>query len=133
MESEPVKACLDTHAVLWSLAGDPRLGSQARALISRSKRPDLIISDVVLLEISYLSAKGRIEDADGIDALLAKVADSFRVIPISPEIARVALELDLPLGDPFDRVIAATAKTCSIPLLTRDRSISASGAVTTLW
>ena len=131
MESEPVKACLDTHAVLWSLAGDPRLGSQARAMIAHSKRPDLIISDVVLLEISYLSAKGRIKDADGVDALLAKVADSFRVIPISPEIARLAL--DLPHGDPFDRVIAAPANTCSIPLLTRDRSISASGAVTTLW
>ena len=128
-----MKACLDTHAVLWSLAGDPRLGSQARGLIAHSKRPDLIISDIVLLEISYLSAKGRIEDADGIDALLAKVAESFRVIPISPEIARVALELDLPQGDPFDRVIAATAKTHSIPLLTRDRSITASGSVTTLW
>jgi PIN domain nuclease of toxin-antitoxin system len=128
-----VKACLDTHAVLWSLAGDPRLGSQARGLIAHSKRPDLIISDIVLLEISYLSAKGRIEDADGIDALLAKVAESFRVIPINPEIARVALELDLPHGDPFDRVIAATAKTHSIPLLTRDRSITASGSVATLW
>lgn len=128
-----MKACLDTHAVLWSLAGDPRLGSQARGLIAHSKRPDLIISDIVLLEISYLSAKGRIEDADGIDALLAKVAESFRVIPINPEIARVALELDLPHGDPFDRVIAATAKTHSIPLLTRDRSITASGSVATLW
>jgi PIN domain nuclease of toxin-antitoxin system len=128
-----VKACLDTHAVLWSLAGDPRLGSQARGLIAHSKRPDLIISDIVLLEISYLSAKGRIEDADGIDALLAKVAESFRVIPINPEIARAALELDLPHGDPFDRVIAATAKTHSIPLLTRDRSITASGSVATLW
>ena len=128
-----MKACLDTHAVLWSIAGDPRLGSQARGLIAHSKRPDLIISDIVLLEISYLSAKGRIEDADGIDALLAKVAESFRVIPINPEIARAALELDLPHGDPFDRVIAATAKTHSIPLLTRDRSITASGSVATLW
>ncbi len=133
MEPEPVKACLDTHAVLWTLAGDPRLGPEARSLIAHSKRPDLIISDIVLLEISYLSAKGRIEDAEGIDALLAKVAESFRVIPISPEIARIALELDFPHGDPFDRVIAATAKIHSVPLLTRDRSITAAGSVKTLW
>lgn len=133
MEAQPVKACLDTHAVLWSLAGDPRLGSQARSLIAHSRRSDLVISDIVLLEISYLSANGRIEDADGVDALLAKVAESFRVIPISPEIARLALELDLPHGDPFDRVITATAKTHTIPLITRDRSITASGAVATLW
>ena len=128
-----MKACLDTHAVLWSIADDPRLGAKARGLITHSKRFDLIISDIVLLEISYLSAKWRIEDADGIDTLLAKVAESFRVVPISPEIARLALELDLPHGDPFDRVIAATAKVHAIPLLTRDRSITNSGTVTTLW
>lgn len=128
-----MKACLDTHAVLWSIAGDPRLGAKARGLITHSKRFDLIISDIVLLEISYLNAKGRIEDADGIDTLLAKVAESFRVVPISHEIARLALELDLPHGDPFDRVIAATAKAHAIPLLTRDRSITNSGTVTTLW
>jgi PIN domain nuclease of toxin-antitoxin system len=133
METKPVKACLDTHAVLWSLAGDPRLGSQARGLIAHSRRSDLIISDIVLLEISYLSAKGRIEDMDGVDVLLAKVAESFRVIPINPEIARLALELDLPHGDPFDRVITATAKAIAVPLLTRDRSITDSGSVVTLW
>lgn len=54
-------------------------------------------------------------DAKGIGALLAKVAESFRVIPISPEIARIALEPDLPHGDPSDRVIAATAKIHSAP------------------
>lgn len=128
-----MKACLDTHAVLWSIADDPRLGAKARGLITNSKKFDLIISDIVLLEISYLNAKGRIEDADGIDTLLAKVAESFRVVPISHEIARLALELDLPHGDPFDRVIAATAKAHAIPLLTRDRSITNSGTVTTLW
>ena len=133
MESQPIKACLDTHAVLWSLADDSQLGGAAHSLISTANRTELVISDIVLLEISYLSAKGRIEDTGGLDVLLEKIADSFRVIPISPEIAHVALALDLPHGDPFDRVITATVKVHKIPLLTRDRLIVGSGVVETIW
>ena len=133
MESQPVKACLDTHAVLWSMAGDTRLGKSAHRLISSAHRTELVISDIVLLEVSYLYAKGRIEDADGLEILLAKIAESFRVIPISPQIANLALSLDLPHGDPFDRVIAATAKFHGIPLLTRDRAIIDSGVVEIVW
>lgn len=128
-----MKACLDTHAVLWSLAGDSRLGQNARNLISSANRTELVISDMVLLEVSYLSAKGRITDAGGLDVLLAAIADHFRVIPITPEIAKLALDLELPHGDPFDRVITATAKAHGIPLLTRDRAITDSGVVDVVW
>lgn len=128
-----MKACLDTHAVLWSLADDSQLGSKARKLISSASRTELVISDIVLLEVSYLSAKGRIKDAAGLDVLLAKIVGSFRVLPIDPAIAELALSLDLPHGDPFDRVITATAKIHKIPLLTRDRLIVDSGVVETIW
>jgi PIN domain nuclease of toxin-antitoxin system len=65
--------------------------------------------------------------------LLARIEDNFRVIPISPEIARIAVELELPHGDPFDRVIVATAKVHDAPLLTRDRAITDSGVVEIVW
>ncbi|MFT4175657.1 MAG: type II toxin-antitoxin system VapC family toxin [Luteolibacter sp.] len=133
MESQPVKACLDTHAVLWSLAGDSRLGKKAAQIIASSSRADLVISDLVLLEVSYLHAKGRIQDAEGLEALLSKISENFRVVSISPEIAKLALDLKLPHGDPFDRVIVATAKAHNVPLLTRDRAITDSGAVKTIW
>jgi PIN domain nuclease of toxin-antitoxin system len=51
------------------------------------------------------------------------------MIPI--EIASLALAL--PHGDPFDRVIAATAKVHKVPLLTRDRLIAGSGVIETVW
>ena len=69
-----------------------------------------------------LGTKGRIEDADSLGVLLTKVAESFRVIPINPDIARLALELDFPHGDPFDRIITATAKTHAILVSTDDTS-----------
>jgi PIN domain nuclease of toxin-antitoxin system len=133
MESEPMKACLDAHAVLWSRAGDPKLGAKACKLIAAPTKTDIVISDMVLIEVAYLSAKGRINDADGLDVLLAKIVENFRVIPINPEIARLAVTPEMLHGDPFDRVIAATAKAHRIPLLTRDRSIKDSGVVEIIW
>lgn len=133
MEAFALKACLDTHAVLWSLAGDPRLGAEARKIIASSNRAELLISDIVLLEVAYLHTKGRIHDEDGLDALLSKISDFFLVVPITQKIASLAVSLDLPQGDPFDRVISATAITHGIPLLSRDRIIASSGAVQTVW
>lgn len=128
-----MKACLDTHTVLWCLADDARLGAKARKLIASSARTELGISDITLLEVSYLFSKGRIGDSGGIAPLLEKISSAFRVLPVDAEIARLALELNLPHGDPFDRVITATAKAHGVPLLTRDRSIVDSGEVKTLW
>lgn len=79
-----------------------------------------------------LHSKGRLPDCP-LAELLAKIADNFRVIPISPGIARIAVELELAHGDRFDRVIVATAKVHGTPLLTRDRAITDSGVVEIVW
>lgn len=128
-----MKACLDTHAALWSIADDPRLGAAARKLIAESNRAELILPDIALLEASYLLSKGRITDDDGPEALLGRLCDSFRIVAIDPKIAHLATTLDLPHGDPFDRTITATAKALGVPLLTRDRMITQSQAVETVW
>jgi PIN domain nuclease of toxin-antitoxin system len=133
MEALAVKACLDTHAVIWSLMDDPRLGKKARELIASSTRDELIVSDMTLLETSMLIAKGRLQTKHEPEFLLGKIAESFRIIPISPEIAHLAVTLKLPHGDPFDRVIAATAVHHKVPLLTRDKALKRSKAVETLW
>jgi aspartyl-tRNA synthetase len=48
----------------------------------------------------------------------------------APTIRDVVL---FPLLNPFDRVIAATAKVHKVPLLTRDRLIAGSGVIETVW
>lgn len=133
MESQSVIACLDTHAVLWCLQDDPRLGKQARKLIASAQRMQLIVADITLLEISYLFEKGRISDSQGLDSLLTSVNDLFRIIPITPEIASLAPRLKLPQGDPFDRLITATAKIHQVSLLTKDQAIKKSLVVKCVW
>ena len=128
-----MKACLDTHAVIWSLMDDPRLGKKARELIASSARDELVVSDMTLLETSMLISKGRLQTKHAPDFLISKIADSFRILPITPEIALLAVSLKLPHGDPFDRVIAATAVHHQVPLLTRDKTMKRSKAVETVW
>jgi PIN domain nuclease of toxin-antitoxin system len=52
---------------------------------------------------------------------------------IASEIAAMAIDLELPHGDPFDRIIVASARHHKLPLVTRDRNISASGLVRVVW
>jgi PIN domain nuclease of toxin-antitoxin system len=64
---------------------------------------------------------------------LRGIQRNYPPLPITAEIAVLALDLELPHGDPFDRTIVATAGYHGLPLLTRDRNITASGLVKVLW
>lgn len=128
-----MKVLLDTHAVLWALANDPRLGKGARKMIVQAEADDLAISDITLLEIALLAQRGRITLSGSLGKLLDEVAGAFRVLAISPAIAELAMALRLKQADPFDRVIAASALHHKLLLLSRDRHLAASREVKTLW
>jgi len=60
------------------------------------------------------------------------LVDFFPALPITPDIAARAMDFDLPQGDPFDRVIAATAQYHALPLQTRDAHLSARPGIRTI-
>lgn len=128
-----VKVLLDTHTILWALEDDPRLGVNAKKIIEGSKGLDLGISDMSLLEISMLVSKKRIHLNTTCASYLKSVANTVSILPINAIIAALAMKLDLPQSDPFDRVIAATADYYDVPLLTRDQLITESRTVQTFW
>jgi len=128
-----VKYLLDTHSVLWAAEADPRLGSRALAELQRCTTGDAAISDITLLEIAMLVHKKRIRIAVTLKRYLLEIQENYPVLAVEAAVAAEAFALALPQGDPFDRVIVATARYHALPLITRDQEITQSGLADVIW
>src|SRR5579862_564413 len=86
---------LDTHAWLWYVAKDPRIGPRFAAIDQAGQKKRLSISAISFCEIAMLEAKGRIQlDGDCLEWLRRHLAASqVATIPFSPEIAVDAVHL----------------------------------------
>ena len=113
---------LDTHTALWLLNDDRTLGTQSRSAIAAA-RPDnlLAISAISFWEIALLIAKGRLDLEMQPAELRRKFLDTGLVeLPLTGDIAMLAVELDNLHNDPADRFIAATVIAHEATLLTAD-------------
>jgi PIN domain nuclease of toxin-antitoxin system len=127
---------VDTHIVAWLAFDQERISKKARIAINEARRnaDGLAISDITLLELAALAAKGRIRLNISLEAFLEEVESRFVVLPISgPACARaIGLPETYP-KDPADRIIGATALVEGLSLLTADRDIRRSKIVQTIW
>ena len=127
---------VDTHVVAWLAFDQARLSRNAKAAINRARQngEGLAISDVTLLELTTLFAKGRLSLDVSLESFLREVEARFIVLPIS---GRACVRvLGLPASypkDPADRIVAATALVEGLSVLTADRAIRRSRAVATIW
>lgn len=116
---------LDTHALVWLLEGNERLGEASRSLIRRAAHDDaLYLSAISPWEIAMLVSKGRLPlDRDVGEWLQAALAlPGIRLEPLSPEIAIASTRLPGEIHpDPADRIITATARHLGALLVTEDR------------
>ena len=118
---------LDTHAWVWWVSNDKRLGKPVIAVLDDlppDQRPWLC--DISLWEIATLVEKGRlafnIPFKDWLEA--AASPRTVRIAPISAAIASEVAELPKSFHrDPADRLIVATCRVMKLPLLTRDKLI----------
>lgn len=128
---------LDTHALVWYLKKDARLSKLAEAAVDDALAGGfpVHVPSIFIVELVYLVNKGRIppEVAVAVDRVLDTPKFGFRVAPLDRETARavrMVSRTDVP--DLPDRVIASTALSLELPLVSRDGKIRVS-AVRTIW
>lgn len=132
-----VKFVVDTHALVWFLQGDPRLGPQARAVLE-DPTSNLVLPAIALAEACFVIERGRTNIPSPKHLLRALKGDRrFRVAPLTRPVVRRTLELP-GIPEMHDRQIAATALRIidgggQAVLLTKDASIVGSGVVPVMW
>lgn len=124
---------LDTHAWVWSFASDAHLSDRARAAILDAGA--VYVSPISFFEIGQKVRIGRWPEmapqADRLADILA--GQGGLPAPFTPEICLSASLADWAHRDPFDRLIAATAETLGLPLVSKDAVFADLPGVQTVW
>lgn len=80
--------------------------------------------------------KGRVQVDLGTQEFINLIlqANKTAVLPITPQIAALSAQLPTEINkDPADRLIAATALTENIPLVTADKNLRNAKSLKTIW
>jgi PIN domain nuclease of toxin-antitoxin system len=131
------KYVVDTHALVWFLEGNPRLGGRARAILEDANS-ELVLPVIALAEACWIVEHGR-TSIPSVEALLGAVDADPRVRIASLD--RLVLEKTLSLmtiTEMHDRQIVATALCLQdtgyqVVVLTKDANIQDAEVVFSVW
>ena len=124
-----MKLLLDTHAVLWFLSGDERLGASARRhLIDDSNL--VLLSAAVVWEIAIKRSLGELAVPEEYLSLL--LGAGVQTLAITVEHAAAVVGLPPHHRDPFDRMLVAQAAIEGAALVSRDEALRPYD-VTLIW
>ena len=128
-----MKLLLDTHALLWFLAGSRQLGAAALAAIN-DPASERWLSPISLLEIAIKVRinKLRLTAPFGVLFPAQLTANGIRLWPIDAAHCATLTTLPLHHKDPFDRLIAATVLVEGLTLVSADSAFDAYG-LNRLW
>lgn len=115
-------ALLDTHALLWWLFDDPRLGGSAREVMA-DPASVVFVSAASVWEIAIKRAAGKLSAPDDVPEQIDDAG--FERLPVGFDHAERVGTLPLHHGDPFDRLLVAQALVEGATLVSSDRRIEA--------
>jgi predicted nucleic acid-binding protein len=125
---------VDTHALLWVIAGSTLLSLRVKELL-RGAGTAAVIPAIVLAEVAHLHWRGRATVS--VERVLSYVRSAARtvVVPVDAEVVR-----RMPPGlEIHDAIIVATAVLLrdqghtNVVIATRDAAIKECGAVPVVW
>ena len=117
---------LDTHALLWWLDDDPRLGSDAAARIA-NPRNLVWISAATAWEIAVKAGLGRLDLGEAPEECLPREIEraGFRPLAVTIDHALAVRTLARHHADPFDRLLIAQALCEGLQVVTADAAFAA--------
>jgi len=128
-----VRLLLDTHALVWWLAGDEALPARARDAIGDPAN-EVFVSAASTWEIATKHRVGRLPEAAFLtgDAAAIIAGQGFTELPVSLRHGQVAGSLPPLQPDPFLRALAAQAIVSDLTVVSADTAFDAYG-VARLW
>ena len=128
---------VDTHALIWFLEGNPRLGIAAKQVLENSESK-LVLPAIALAEASFIVERGKTSIPSVSDLHTAVNGDPRIIVyPLDRAIIEITNTL-LTINEMHDRQIVATAIILKnqgeqVSVLTCDRNITESGVVSIIW
>ena len=125
---------IDTHALVWFLLKDARLGKAAQSAM-QNPAAEIVIPTIVLAEIAFLNRRGRITLDLAVTLGYLAAASNCRAYPLDEgTVQQLPAALNI-----HDGIIVATALLLQNVLgkptavVTKDAMITASGLIPVVW
>lgn len=111
---------LDTHALLWFVAGDTRLSRRARQTIE-AKDTINYVSMASWWEVAIKCSLGKLTLDEPLDEFMEqRTGEGFRLLSLDPHHLHALIDLPFHHRDPFDRLIICQAMIEEMTICTGD-------------
>jgi PIN domain nuclease of toxin-antitoxin system len=127
-----MRLLLDTHALIWWLTDDQRLGAEPR--LAMRSAAEVYVSAVSAYEVGLKHGMGKLPEARRLAEAFEEeiAAEGFIGLPISVAEAQLAGRMQNDHRDPFDRLLIAQGLLNNLTIVSNERVFDGFG-VARVW